>query len=439
MIHPEGTITREETSSGDTYTYNYFKTDHMGSTRAMLSAVDGTLQASQRTDYYPFGLSFENNNLNKNKYLFSGKEFQDGQVNGSMLGWYDFGARFYDPVLGRWFNMDPASQVANPYLFCGNSPMMYVDKDGRIFWLIPAIAIGAAIGAASYTMSIAFSEGGFQNWNWGGFFKSIGIGTASGAITSGIGQIFPAMSQLGTLGEKISNEFGRGFMHGMVQGGASALGGDDFLSGFASGALGSWAGHGFQAWEGVGDTGLGAYAMGGLSGGLGAAAMGGNFWKGMGQGMITTGLNAAAWHSVASLDGELPNYSGKRMADGSMGGCVHATWKSILEYLGFTDLANSIEIKPKGATLDGVAEEYGFGDKPVAESEVIKKIAGDVPVAMEYLPVSSDMGHAVAIQSVQVRMGKYRYQVMDPDYGKVRPLELKHVRGANYRIAVVVQ
>ena len=260
MLHPEGTVSRTEGSAGTSYTYNYFKTDHLGSTRAVLSAVDGVLQVSQRTDYYPFGLSFENNNLNKNKYLFSGKEFQDGQVNGSMLGWYDFGARFYDPVLGRWFNMDPATQVANPYLFCGNSPMMYIDKDGRVFWLIPAI-IGAAIGAASYTVSIAFSEGGFQNWNWGGFFKSIGIGAASGAITSGIGQIFPSMSQLGTVGEKISNEFGRGFMHGMVQGGASALGGDDFLSGFASGALGSWAGHGFQAWKGVGDTGLGAYAM----------------------------------------------------------------------------------------------------------------------------------------------------------------------------------
>ena len=440
MTHPEGTITREETSSGDTYTYNYFKTDHLGSTRAVLSAVDGVLQVSQRTDYYPFGLSFENNNLNKNKYLFSGKELQDGQLGGSMLGWYDFGARFYDPVLGRWFNVDPAAQVANPYLFCGNAPMMYIDKDGRIFWLIPAI-IGAAIGAASYTVSIAFSEGGFQNWNWGGFFKSIGIGAASGAITSGIGQIFPSMSQLGTVGEKISNEFGRGFMHGMVQGGASALGGDDFLSGFASGALGSWAGSGFQAWKGVGDTGLGLYAMGGLSGGLGAVATGGNFWKGMGQGMITTGLNHAAWHRVAYLKGQLPNNSGKRMSNGRMGGCVYATWKSILEYMGFTKLANSIEIKPQGATLDGVAEEYEFSSKEVAVGEIIQKIGNDnMPIAMEYLPVgSTGSGHAVAIHSVEVKNGRYRFQVMDPDYGKIKPLELKHVQGANYRRAVVVQ
>ena len=269
----------------------------------MLSAVNGTLQASQTTDFYPFGLAFEYSNLNKNKYLFSGKELQDGALGNEILGWYDFGARFYDPILGRWFNVDPAAQVANPYLFCGNAPMMYFDKDGQLFWMIPAIAIGAAIGAASYTLSIAFSDGGFNNWNWGGFFQSIGIGAVSGAVTSGIGEIF------GSAGNFL-NEVGRGLAHGVAQGGISELQGSDFLSGFASGALGSWAGSGFQNWEGVGNTTVGMYAFGGLSGGIGAAASGGNFWKGMGQGMIVTGLSHAAWETVASLKGKLPKVSG---------------------------------------------------------------------------------------------------------------------------------
>ena len=289
MLHPEGTVSRTEGSAGTSYTYNYFKTDHLGSTRVMLSAVDGALQASQTTDYYPFGLSFENNNLNKNKYLFSGKEFQDGQVNGSMLGWYDFGARFYDPVLGRWFNVDPAAQVANPYLFCGNAPMMYIDKDGRIFWMIPAIAIGAAIGAASYTMSIAFSEGGFQNWNWGGFFQSIGIGAASGAITSGIGKIFKDVGKFGT-------EVARGLTHGLVQGGFSELQGGDFLSGFATGALSSWAGTAFQT-NGIGKTKVGMFAFAGVAGGIGSEVTGGDFWKGAATGLTIAGLNHAA-HSL---------------------------------------------------------------------------------------------------------------------------------------------
>ncbi|MEI3590856.1 MAG: hypothetical protein V8Q44_08265 [Alistipes ihumii] len=100
MQHPEGTVSM----TSDGYTYNYFKTDHTGSTRVLLSAVNGSLQQQQTTDYYPFGLAWEYNNLNKNKYLFSGKELQDDDIGTSgLLGLYDFGARYYNPVLGRWF------------------------------------------------------------------------------------------------------------------------------------------------------------------------------------------------------------------------------------------------------------------------------------------------------------------------------------------------
>ena len=172
----------------------------------------------------------------------------------------------------------------------------------------------------------------------------------------------------------------------------------------------------------------------------GKTVTGGNFREGIRQGMITTGLNAAAWHTVASLKGELPRYSGKRIENGRMGGCVYATWKSILQYLGI-EKYKDIEIKPQGATLDGVAEEYGFSSEEVAVGEIIQKIGNDnMPIAMEYLPVgSTGSGHAVAIHSVEVKNGRYRFQVMDPDYGKIKPLELKHVQGANYRRTAVVQ
>lgn len=310
---------------------------------------------------------------------------------------------------------------------------MYIDQDGQLFWMIPAIAIGAAIGAASYTLSIAFSDGGFNNWNWGGFFQSIGIGAVSGAVTSGIGHIFQ-VSQTAALGVKISTEFGRGMVHGMAQGALSALGGDDFLSSFASGVLGSWAGSAFQSWKNVGDTGLGLYAMGGLSGGLGALATGGNFWKGMGQGMIITGLNHAAWHTVAALKGKLPKYSGKPMSDGTMGGCVLATLKSILEYMGLYELADKIDIKPVGTTLDQAAKDYGIPLKKVKATEIIQHILNDTPVAMEYIPATSSRGHAVAIQAIEVKNGVYRFKVMDPDYGKIKPLYFREVRGAQYRV-----
>ena len=133
MLTPEGTVSRSEGSAGTSYTYNYFKKDHIGSTRAVLSAVDDTLQTVQSTDYYPFGLAFSTNNLNKNKYLFSGKELQDGNLGGSMLGLYDFGARHYDPFVARWLKQDRYAAKyasASPYGYCLNNPIGFSDPTG---------------------------------------------------------------------------------------------------------------------------------------------------------------------------------------------------------------------------------------------------------------------------------------------------------------------
>ena len=261
MLTPEGTVSRSEGSAGTSYTYNYFKTDHLGSTRVMLSAVDGTLQASQTTDFYPFGLAFEYSNLNKNKYLFSGKELQDGNLGGSMLEWYDFGARFYDPMLGRWFNVDPAAQVANPYLFCGNAPMMYIDQDGRLFWLIPVL--GAVIGGAMNVISHLDDIHNF--WGALGYF---GVGAAVGAASAYAGGwiadaskalgLFPGMLVGGAMGGAtgaassflltgMSNVVGgQNFMSNM---GGSVTSG--LLSGFISGAI-SGGIKGFKAAKKVG-------------------------------------------------------------------------------------------------------------------------------------------------------------------------------------------
>ena len=259
MLTPEGTVSRSEGSAGTSYTYNYFKTDHLGSTRVMLSAVDRTLQASQTTDFYPFGLAFEYSNLNKNKYLFSGKELQDGLVGSSMLEWYDFGARFYDPVLGRWFNVDPAAQVANPYLFCGNAPMMYIDKDGRLAWFVPII-IGAVIGGIS---NVAVNWDKIGNF-WQGF-KFFGIGAVVGGAAGYAGY---------GAGLAVSNALGvqTGALYGATVGAASGA-----ASGTVSGAGMAWAN--------------GASLQDGLIAGLKSGLIGGAI--GMATGGVLEGVRAA--------------------------------------------------------------------------------------------------------------------------------------------------
>ena len=130
ILHPAG-VTRK-VSSG--YVYDYFLTDHLGSTRVVLEASGNTLVPIQTTEYYPFGLAFANNNLDKNKYLFSGKEIQNVTFGNEMLGMYDFGSRFYDPLLSRWFCQDPASQLASPYGYCANNPIALVDPDGEFIF-----------------------------------------------------------------------------------------------------------------------------------------------------------------------------------------------------------------------------------------------------------------------------------------------------------------
>ena len=108
----------------------------------------------QESNYYPFGLEHSNYNVDKltfddntangiggtivipplnypmNKYKYNGKELQDELG----LNMYDYGARNYDPAIGRWYSIDNLSEEFydwSPYNYVLSNPVKFIDPDGN--------------------------------------------------------------------------------------------------------------------------------------------------------------------------------------------------------------------------------------------------------------------------------------------------------------------
>ncbi|NOU17308.1 MAG: RHS repeat-associated core domain-containing protein [Bacteroidales bacterium] len=132
ILHDEGMVVK--TSSG--FQYQYFLKDHLGNTRVVFEGSGNTLQVA---DYYPFGSRFVPfNPESSNKYLYNGKELQDDVIGGAQLGWLDYGARFYDPQIGRWHVIDNKTEKYyswSPYVYAINDPVKFTDPDGNDIYI----------------------------------------------------------------------------------------------------------------------------------------------------------------------------------------------------------------------------------------------------------------------------------------------------------------
>ncbi|APF20832.1 RHS repeat-associated core domain-containing protein [Caldithrix abyssi DSM 13497] len=68
-------------------------------------------------------------------YAPAGQGFVDKRIGELQpLALYYFGARYYDPAIGRWLSVDPLEEKypgISPYVFTLNNPIKYYDPDGK--------------------------------------------------------------------------------------------------------------------------------------------------------------------------------------------------------------------------------------------------------------------------------------------------------------------
>ena len=112
----------------DQYVPEYYITDHLGSRRAM---IDHTGELMVLKEYYPFGKTWDRPHaqVTSDPYGYNGKEEQSVGDAGLL----DYGARFYDPGIGRWLTQDPLAEKyysISPYVYCVNNPVRHIDPNG---------------------------------------------------------------------------------------------------------------------------------------------------------------------------------------------------------------------------------------------------------------------------------------------------------------------
>ena len=115
----------------------YYLHDHLGGIDAV---VDEDGNVVERKDYLPYGSERAGDSESDENYGYTGKELDDE------TGLYYYGARYYDPAIARFTQIDPLvlgesekgleSALTNPqrlnsYLYVRNNPLKYIDNNGQ--------------------------------------------------------------------------------------------------------------------------------------------------------------------------------------------------------------------------------------------------------------------------------------------------------------------
>jgi RHS repeat-associated protein len=269
----------------------FYHQDHIGSTGVI---TDSWGNKVEDIFYKPFGETVSDTGTQSVSHKFTGQEMDDD------TGLYNYNARLYDPVVGKFVSADTVvqqpetPQALNRYAYCLNNPVKYIDPEGHSFIL--GIVVGAIIGA--------ISAGIQSHWNLKATLTGAVIGAVSGAAFSGAS----AWAEGLKLGYQLAPTTIGGAASGATAGAlCTVIYGGNALENISKGALyggiggaafGAIGGHYGEAW-GMSRVGISALAGGGIS-----ELAGGNF----AEGFILAGASSALYWGYKAMAGFAPNY-----------------------------------------------------------------------------------------------------------------------------------
>jgi len=180
----------------------YYHPDHLGGLHVLSRRSDASEQ--ERVSYKPFGEIFADTGAMDYAYKFTGKELDDE------AGLYYYGARYYDPFLGRFISPDSIvpspgdPQSLNRYSYCRNNPLNRIDPTGNfdIGDFFESLFSGF-VGGVTFFLSgknpvLAGMAAGAVKGAFSGDLKNVIVGAGMGGLTAGLGGV--AQGALGDVG-----------------------------------------------------------------------------------------------------------------------------------------------------------------------------------------------------------------------------------------------
>jgi RHS repeat-associated protein len=112
---------------GSNWEYQYYLKDNLGSNRVLFKAGPTIVEEFHN---YAYGMNMDGVwSSGTDRYKYTGKEL----IKGAGLNWYDFGARYMDPSLGRFMQVDPLAENSismTAYHYAAGNPIRNIDPDG---------------------------------------------------------------------------------------------------------------------------------------------------------------------------------------------------------------------------------------------------------------------------------------------------------------------